>query len=130
MHRLAYWDYLVIAGYLSGIVVIGLIFSRRQKSLREYFLAGGALPWWAVSISMYATELSPISFLGIAGWIFLKDSRFAVGGMLLGVVATVAAALIWVPLWSRLQIQSIYGYLELRYHPAVRSFGAAISRFS
>ena len=126
MARLSHWDYLVIAGYLSGIVIIGLIFFRRQKSLREYFLASGALPWWAVAISMYATELSPISFLGIAGWIFLKDSRFAVGGMLLAAVAAVVAALIWVPLWSRLQIQSIYGYLERRYNPAVRSFGAAI----
>lgn len=126
MDRLSPWDYLIIAGYLGGIVVIGLLFSRRQKSLREYFLASGTVPWWAVSISMYATELSPITFLGTAGWVFFKDSRWPVGAMIFGIVATILSALIWVPLWSRLQIQSIYGYLERRYHPAVRSFGAAL----
>ena len=126
MNELYVRDYLVIAAYLIGIMVIGVFFSRRQKSLREYFLASGNMPWWAVSISMYATMLSPLSFLGITGWIFLKDSRWIIGAPLLGIVTTVLAAFIWVPLWSRLQLQSIYGYLESRYHPAARSFGAAI----
>ena len=78
MDRFSGWDHLIIAAYLIGIMVIVLFFSRRQKSLREYFLASGNMPWWAVSISMYATLLSPLSFLGITGWIFSKDSRWKV----------------------------------------------------
>ena len=115
-----------MGAYIIGVLALGLFFSRRQNSLKEYFLASGNMPWWAVSISMYATLLSPLSFLGITGWIFLKDSRWIIGAPLLGIVGTVAAAFIWVPLWNRLQLQSIYGYLERRYHPAVRSFGAAL----
>ena len=89
MNQLSAWDYVILGGYVVGIAVIGLFFSRRQKSLREYFLAGGKLPWWAVSMSLYATALSPLSFLGITGWIFTKDSRWLVGGALVGIVTGV-----------------------------------------
>ena len=126
MHQLSVWDYVIIAGYLSGVMVLGLVFSRRQTSLREYFLASGNLPWWAVSISLYATMLSPLSFLGICGWIFMKDSRWAVGAAVVGIGTTVVAAVIWVPLWGRLQMMSIYEYLENRFHRGLRAFGAAI----
>ena len=77
--RLSNWDYVIIGVYLVGIVAIGLFFSRRQKSLKEYFLASGSVKWWAVSISMFATALSPLSFLGATGWVFSKDSRYIKG---------------------------------------------------
>jgi solute:Na+ symporter, SSS family len=124
--RLSNWDYVIIGVYLVGIVAIGLFFSRRQKSLKEYFLASGSVKWWAVSISMFATALSPLSFLGATGWVFSKDSRYIIGGTVVGIITTVVGAFIWVPLWNRLQLQSIYTYLERRYHPAIRSFGATI----
>ena len=118
-------DYLIIGGYLVGVVLIGLFFSRRQKSLKEYFLASGNVPWWAVGISMFATAISPLSFLGVAGWVFMKDSRQAFGGTLL-VLSLPLAALVWIPLWSKLRLLSIFEYLELRFHPAVRAVGAAV----
>ncbi len=80
MSQLCFWDYSVIIVYIIGVLVLGLMFSGRQKSLREYFLASGELPWWAVSLSLYATGLSPLSFLGICGWIFFKDSRMIFAG--------------------------------------------------
>ena len=84
MNQLSVWDYSVIVGYVIGVLALGLMFSGRQKSLKEYFLASGNLPWWAVSCSVYATALSPLTFLGSAGWIFMKDSRMAVSGSLIG----------------------------------------------
>ena len=47
-------DYAVLAIYLGAMVLLGALFSRRQRSLKEYFHAGGAMPWWAVGISMMA----------------------------------------------------------------------------
>lgn len=126
MNQLTIWDYLIIVAYLIGVVVVGMLFSRRQKSLREYFLASGDVPWWVVSISLYATLLSPISCLGIPGWIFSKDSRWTVGTVCVAAVAQVLAAFIWIPLWSRLQLQSINEYLERRYHQVVRFFAAVV----
>ena len=126
MSQLSVWDYLIIGVYLLGVLVLGLVCSGRQKSLREYFLASGQVPWWAVSLSMYATTLSPISFLGLCGWIYQKDSRMVLGGSLLAMFSLPLAACIWVPIWDRLRMLSIYEYLELRYHPGLRTFGAAL----
>lgn len=127
MKQLVFWDWAIIAVYIVGVLCLGLYFSRRQTSLREYFLASGKMPWWAVSISMYATMLSPLSFLGFSGWIFLKDSRWQFGGVILmSLVIYPVAAFLWIPLWGRLRMLSIYEYLEYRFHPAVRAFGAAL----
>jgi len=67
MTRFSPLDYAVVAAYLIGVVILGLIFSKRQTSLKEYYHASSSLPWWAVGISMIATQLSPISYLAIPG---------------------------------------------------------------
>ena len=126
MKQLSVWDYLIIGGYLIGVLVLGLMCSRRQKSLKEYFHASGDLPWWAVALSLYATGLSPLTFLGVCGWVFMKDSRMVFGGSLLGIVTLVLAAFVWVPIWGRLRMISIFEYLERRFHPGLRTFGSAL----
>ena len=117
-------DYAVIAAYLIAMVALGAVFARRQRSLKEYFHASASLPWWAVGISLLATSLSPITYLASPGWIFLKDSRTTAVSTLLGLSMVPVAAAIWLPLWSRLRVMSIYEYLESRYHPSIRAFGA------
>ena len=126
MNQLSAWDYLVMVAYMVGVLIIGVLFSGRQKSLKEYFLASGELPWWAVSLSLYATTTSPLSFLGICGWIFMKDSRWAVAGPVIGIGTMALAIMIWVPLWGRLRLISIYEYLESRFHHGLRTFGGVI----
>jgi SSS family transporter len=126
MDQLNAWDYTIIIGYLLGVVALGSIFCRKQKSLTEYFLASGNMPWLAVSISMFATAFSPVSFLGAIGWIYAKDIRWPLGTAVVSLVTIVIAARIWVPVWGRLQQLSIFEYLEHRYHPAVRTFGATL----
>jgi SSS family transporter len=120
------FDYAVLIGYLVAVVALGLVFSRRQTSLREYYHAGASLPWWAVGISLLATTLSPITYLATPGWIFLKDSREVATAVLLGTLFFPLTALVWAPLWSRLRMMSIYEYLERRYHASIRSVGAAL----
>ena len=126
MNQFGFPDYAVLVVYLVAMVVLGAWFSGRQKSLKEYFHAGGAMPWWAVGISMMATRLSPISYLAVAGWIFTKDSRYNFGGYLLMFGFIFLAAAMWLPLWGRLRVFSIYEYLERRYHGGLRSFGAVL----
>ena len=126
MAKFSILDYLVIGVYLALMVVMGILFSGRQKSLKEYFHAGGNVPWWAVGISLIATHLSPISYLALPGWIFERDTRSSITGGLIEFLMVFPAAALWIPIWSRLRVLSIYEYLERRYHPGVRSIGAML----
>ena len=126
MAKFSIFDYLVIGIYLASMVVMGILFSGRQKSLKEYFHAGGNLPWWAVGISLIATHLSPISYLALPGWIFERDTRSPLGGGLIEFLMVLPTAALWIPIWARLRVLSIYEYLERRFHPAVRSTGAML----
>lgn len=123
MQQLAVLDYVVIIVSVVGVALVGVVAAGRQKTLGDFYLAGGNMPWWSVSISMYANLLSPISFLGVAGWIYQKDSRWFVGNAVVGLITIYFAASLWIPLWSRLRPLSIFEYLEQRFHPGLRIFG-------
>tara|TARA_B100000949_G_C13999784_1_gene332713 strand:- start:33 stop:434 length:402 start_codon:yes stop_codon:yes gene_type:complete len=124
MNQLSFPDYLVILAYLVGIILLGFIFSKRQTSPSEYFLASKNIPWWAAGMSIFATLLSAQTFLGGPGWVFARDSRFLITGSVIGLGTVVLAAAVWVPLWQKLPILSIYEYLERRFHPGLRIVGA------
>ena len=107
MAKFSIFDYLVIGVYLASMVVMGILFSGRQKSLKEYFHAGGNVPWWAVGISLIATHLSPISYLALPGWIFERDTRSSITGGFIELRMVLPAAALWIPIWSRLRVLSI-----------------------
>ena len=60
-------DYLVIGIYLAGMLWMGFSIARRQRSTDDFFLGGRNLPAWAVGISIFASLLSTITFLGMPG---------------------------------------------------------------
>ena len=124
MNQLSFPDYLVILAYLVGLILLGFVFSKRQTSPKEYFLASKNIPWWAAGMSIFATLLSAQTFLGGPGWVFARDSRFLITGSVIGLGTVALAAAIWVPLWQKLPILSIYEYLERRFHPGLRIVGA------
>ena len=126
MNSLSATDVCVIVVGILAVMVWGLWKSGRQRTVEDYFLAGGRLQWWLVSISMYSNLLTPMSFIGVSGWIFAKDSRWFVGNAIAGALALYFAAALWIPLWSSLRPLSIFEYLERRFHPAVRTFGAVL----
>lgn len=126
MNFLSAIDIVVIVVSILAVILWGLWKSGRQRTLEEYFLAGGRLRWWMVSISMYSNLLTPMSFIGVSGWIFAKDSRWFVGNAVVGALCIHFAAALWLPLWSALRPLSIFEYLERRFHPALRTFGAVL----
>lgn len=65
--------YLVLFVYLTATVLLGLSFTRKQKNLEGYFLAGRAAPWWAVGISVVACDLSAISYMGAPAWTYYHE---------------------------------------------------------
>ena len=63
-------DLAIIFGYLAGITLFGVWFSRKQKTTRDYFLGGRSVPWWAIAASIVATETSTITFISVPGVAF------------------------------------------------------------
>ncbi|MCH7688123.1 MAG: hypothetical protein IH899_15825, partial [Planctomycetes bacterium] len=69
-------DYLVIGIYLISMLAMGFSIARKQKSTDDFFLGGRNLPAWAVGISIFASLLSTITFLGMPGEMFRTGIGF------------------------------------------------------
>ena len=80
-------DLVILVVYLAAVLFAGLHFAKKEMKGKEYFKGDGTVPWWVTSVSIFATLLSPISFLSLAGnsyagtWIMW----FAQLGMLLAI---------------------------------------------
>ena len=107
-------DLVILVVYLAAVLFAGLHFSKKEMKGKEYFKGDGTVPWWVTSVSIFATLLSPISFLSLAGnsyagtWIMW----FAQLGMLIAIPFTIKYFL---PIYSKLDIDTAYHYLEIRF---------------
>lgn len=118
-------DYLVILAYLCGTMVIGLWVGTYVKSGTEFFLAGRTLPWWAVGMSLVATDIGGTDLVGIGG----DSYRY---GLVMGnfdwigcVPAMLVAAFVFIPHLWRCGVTTIPEYLERRFSPTLRTIVAA-----
>ena len=60
-------DLVILVIYLAAVLFAGLHFAKKEMKGKEYFKGDGTVPWWVTSVSIFATLLSPISFLSLAG---------------------------------------------------------------
>lgn len=120
-------DWVVIIVYLVSMLAMGFWFYIREKrnSTSDFFVGGRSIPFWAAGVSLYAANTSSISFIAIpakafeTNWQYLTNNLVAVLGLMF--VAT------WiVPLLRRLDLMSVFSYLETRFHPAIRMLASAL----
>ena len=113
-HTLNIVDYLVVLAYLTFVVLLGISFSRRQKSTNEYYKGGSRFPAWAVGMSILATLISSITFLAYPGEGFSSNWIRLVQGLM---VPVVLIFMIWfiVPLYRDVIGLSAYEYFEKRF---------------
>src|SRR5215471_13904005 len=69
-------DLAIIALYLAGITLFGLRFRKKQRSLRDYFLADRNIPWWAIALSIVAAETSTLTIISIPGLAYDSNLTF------------------------------------------------------
>ena len=74
--RMSIIDWSIIGAYLTWVVWDGLRLTRDSKGLEGYLLAGRRLPWWAVGLSVMATQLSAITMIGTTGQGYAEGMRF------------------------------------------------------
>ena len=69
-------DWTIIAVYLIWMIWDGLRLTKRSRELEGFFLGGRSLPWWAVGLSVMATQLSAITMIGTTGQGYVDGMRF------------------------------------------------------
>jgi SSS family solute:Na+ symporter len=109
--------------YFLVLILIGYIFSRKQKSTDDYFKGGGRVPWWAAGLSLFGTALSAITFMAIPAKTYATDWSYFVFNMSIFLVAPIIIVL-FIPFYRRLNITTAYEYLEKRFNLTVRLLGS------
>ena len=118
-------NYAVLVLYLFALVAIGWYFSRREKGTGDFFLGGRRVPWWAAGISIYATMLSAISFMGVPAISFTSNWARVLNSLTILLVAPLIV-FFYLPFYRQLNVTSAYEYLELRFNLAVRLLGSSL----
>ncbi len=119
-------DYAVIAIYLTGVAVFGIVAGGRQRSTPDYFLGGRDLPWWAVCFSVVATETSTLTVIGVPAVAYLGTLTFLqiAFGYLIG---RIIVSIVLLPRYYRGRLNTAYAFLGNRFGDGMR--GAASVTF-
>lgn len=119
-----YLDLGLIAAYLVGITAFGARFRSSQKTLKDYFLAGGSAPWWAISLSIVAAETSTLTIIGTPALAFRGNLGFLqlVCGYLL---ARLIVCALFIPQYFRGEMYTAYELMRRRFGERIRRFTAA-----
>ena len=118
-------DWGIVVAYLVWMIVDGLKRSERTDEMEGYFLASRSLPWWAVGLSVMATQLSAITLVGTTGQAYstgLRFVQFYFGLPLAMIVLSVTV----VPFFHRARVYTAYEYLEQRFDVRVRTATSAL----
>src|SRR6478672_3779639 len=122
MHAL---DWIVVGVYLVWIVQDGLKRTKGTTGVEGYFLANRSLPWWAVGLSVMATQLSAITLVGTTGQGYADGMRFV--QFYFGLpIAMVILSVTLVPFFYRARVFTAYEYLEKRFDLKTRTLASAL----
>ena len=118
-------NWVVVLGYLAFVVVDGVRRSKNTRDLDGYLLANRALPWWAVGLSVMATQLSAVTLIGTTGQGATDGLRFV--QFYFGLpLAMVILGVTLVPLLRGAGVYTAYEYLERRFGAPVRTLAACL----
>jgi SSS family solute:Na+ symporter len=118
-------DYVIIAAYLIGTLIVGAWIGRRIKSGADFFLAGRSLPWWAVGMSLVATDIGGTDIIGVGGAAYSHGLAVANFEWIGCVPAMIVAAFAFIPFFYRTGVYTVPEFLERRFDARIRSVLAA-----
>ncbi|MGA7927179.1 MAG: sodium:solute symporter [Candidatus Sulfotelmatobacter sp.] len=115
----------IIALYLMGITLFGLRFRKPQRSLRDYFLAGRDIPWWAIALSIVAAETSTLTIISIPGLAY--DTNLTFLQVVMGyMVGRIVISFVLLPHYFRGDLYTAYELMERRFGRGLRSLTAGL----
>src|SRR5579859_6442253 len=118
-------DWVVLFGWLIFLVSYGLWRGRDSSSVNQFLLAGKTMPWYAMGLSIMATQASAITFISTPGQSYVDGMRFVqfYFGLPIAMVILSATA---VPIFHRAGVYTAYEYLEKRFDPKTRALASVI----
>src|SRR3954447_18769551 len=118
-------DLAIIAIYLIGITLFGLRFRKRQRTLRDYFLAGRDIPWWAIALSIVAAETSTLTIVSMPGLAYDTNMTFLQVAMGY-IVGRLIISFLLLPHYFRGDLYTAYELIERRFGPQLRSLTSVL----
>ena len=119
-------DLSIIIGYLIFVVLLGFYFSTKHKNAEDYFLAGRNLTWPIIGFSLFASNMSSNSLVGLAGAGY-KDGFSVYSYEWMAVVILIIFAVFFLPFYLKNKIFTIPEYLEKRFSYPVRAYASGIA---
>jgi len=116
-------DWAVVVAYVAWIVYDGLRRAKGTDKVEGYFLGNRSLPWWAIGLSVMATQMSAVTLVGTTGQAYLTGLRFI--QFYFGLpLAMVILSVTLVPFFHRARVYTAYEYLERRFDARTRSLAS------
>ncbi|TYP92184.1 Sodium:solute symporter family protein [Fodinibius salinus] len=122
-------DWLVLIAFLGYTIWDGTRHGKESDNIEGFFLANRSMPWWAMGLSVMATQASAITFIGTTGQAYVEDMRF-VQIYLAVPFAMIILCTTLVPFFNKLQNFSAYEVLEERFGLSTRLFTSLLFLFS
>jgi SSS family transporter len=118
-------DWIILITSLVSIVLYGLYRGRGSNTVDRYLLAGRSMPWYAMGLSIMATQASAVTFISTTGQSYVDGMRFvqAYFGLPLAMIVICATV---VPLFYKAKIYTAYEYLERRFDSKTRTLASVI----
>lgn len=113
-------DLAIVIAYLLGVTALGLHFRRGQQDARDYFLGGRSAPWWALALSIVATETSTLTIIGTPAIAYSGNMTFL--QLVFGyIVGRILITIIFLPGYFRGEYLTAYALIEKRFGSRMRS---------
>lgn len=125
MTHFAVLDYVLFAVYLLASVLIGVLFVKEQKTVKDYFLAGRSMGSIVVGLSVIAAMFSGISYLAAPAEIYQNGFAFT-WALLAFFIATPFTTMVMLPLFYQSRFFTAYQYLEERFSRPVRTLASSL----
>lgn len=125
MGKFTVLDFAVLVAHFCAITCIGAYFGRRAKTTEHYFVAGRSYPGWLLGISLFGATISSISFVAYPADAFRTGYLRYIICITLP-LAVLIASRFFVPFFRRGRIISVFEYLEKRFGPRIRVYGATV----
>jgi SSS family solute:Na+ symporter len=120
-------DLAIIFGYLIGITLFGVWFAGKQKTTEDYFVGDRSVPWWAIAMSIVATETSTITFISVPGVAFARGGNFQFIQLVMGyMLGRVMISLLFIPSYFRGELLTVYQLLERRFGNKIKMLAASL----